>query len=157
VVVDQRWDLVSANSSAMAVMTEGVAPHLLRGRVNTLRVSLHPDGLAPRIVNLAEYSAHLITRLQRQAAVAGDRALTELADELRGYPGVGAPAVAPEPADLLFVPLRLRTGEGELRFFSTIATFGTALDVTLAELAIESFFPADAETAALLQASSARR
>jgi transcriptional regulator with XRE-family HTH domain len=162
VVVDQRWNLVSANAPANAVLTEGVAGHLLRPPINTLRVSLHPEGLAPRIANLAEYSAHLITRLQRQAAVAGDPALTALVDELRAYPGVGDPAATPEPVELLFVPLRLRvgaTGDGdggegsELRFFSTIATFGTALDITLAELAIESFFPADAETAAALQGS----
>jgi transcriptional regulator with XRE-family HTH domain len=158
VVVDQRWNLVSANAPANAVLTQGVAPHLLHPPVNTLRVSLHPEGLAPRIANLAEYSAHLITRLQRQAAVAGDPALTALIDELRAYPGVGDPAATPEPVELLFVPLRLRTGGddtdgGELRFFSTIATFGTALDITLAELAIESFFPADAETAATLQGS----
>jgi transcriptional regulator with XRE-family HTH domain len=156
VVVDQRWNLVSGNEPANTVLTEGVARHLLRPPVNTLRVSLHPEGLAPRIANLAEYSAHLITRLQRQAAVAGDSELTALVDELRGYPGVGDPSATPDPVELLFVPLRLRaggTGGGELRFFSTIATFGTALDITLAELAIESFFPADAETAAALHAA----
>jgi transcriptional regulator with XRE-family HTH domain len=153
VVVDQRWNLVSANAPANAVLTQGVARHLLRPPINTLRVSLHPEGLAPRIANLAEYSAHLITRLQRQAAVAGDPVLTALVDELRAYPGVGDPAATPEPVELLFVPLRLRVDGGELRFFSTIATFGTALDITLAELAIESFFPADAETAAALQGS----
>ena len=153
VVVDQRWNLVSANAPANTVLTQGVARHLLRPPVNTLRVSLHPEGLAPRIANLAEYSAHLITRLQRQAAVAGDPALTALVDELRAYPGVGDPATTPEPVELLFVPLRLRVDGGEMRFFSTIATFGTALDITLAELAIESFFPADAETAAALQGS----
>jgi hypothetical protein len=162
VVVDQRWNLVSGNEPANTVLTEGVARHLLRPPVNTLRVSLHPEGLAPRIANLAEYSAHLITRLQRQAAVAGDPELTALVDELRGYPGVGDPSATPDPVELLFVPLRLRTGGtggtggGELRFFSTIATFGTALDITLAELAIESFFPADAETAAALHATADR-
>ena len=151
VVVDQRWNLVSANAPANTVLTQGVARHLLRPPVNTLRVSLHPEGLAPRIANLAEYSAHLITRLQRQAAVAGDPALTALVDELRAYPGVGDPATTPEPVELLFVPLRLRVDGGEMRFFSTIATFGTALDITLAELAIESFFPSDAATEAALR------
>ncbi|HEX8802638.1 MAG TPA: helix-turn-helix transcriptional regulator [Acidimicrobiales bacterium] len=152
VIVDQRWDLVSANGPAMAVLTDGVAPHLLTPPINTLRVCLHPDGLAPRIANLAEYGEHLLARLQRQAVLAADPTLADLRDELRGYPGVPdrSPAGTPDLASLLFVPLRLRTGDGELTFFSTIATFGTALDVTLAEMAIESFFPADEATAAAL-------
>lgn len=151
VIVDQRWDLVSANDPAMELLAEGVAPHLLTPPINTLRVSLHPEGLAPRIANLAEYGAHLVTRVQRQAAAAADQSLSDLARELQAYPGVGRPSATPEPVELLFVPLRLRVADGELRFFSTLATFGTALDITLAELAIESFFPADAETAAALR------
>jgi len=152
VIVDRRWDLVSTNGAALALLTEGVAPWLLEPPVNALRVSLHPDGLAPRIANLEEYSAHLITRLQREAVLAQDPELSELAEELRGYPGVADVATtAVDPAALLFVPLRLRTGEGELTFFSTLATFGTALDVTLAELSIEAFFPADRETEAALR------
>lgn len=147
VIVDGRWELVSANEPALAILTEGVDPALLDGPVNALRVSLHPDGLAPRIVNLAEYGAHLLTRLHRQALLSGDAALSELHDELAGYPGVApAPSSAVEPEDLLFSPLRLRSGGDELLLFSTLATFGTALDVTLSELAIESFFPGDAAT-----------
>jgi transcriptional regulator with XRE-family HTH domain len=152
VIVDRRWDLVTANEPAMALLTDGVAPALLSPPVNALRVSLHPDGLAPRIANLAEYGAHLLDRLRRQAAASHDPGLLELLDELRGYPGVEE-GHSEEPADLLFVPLRLRTLHAELTFFSTIATFGTALDVTLAELAIESFFPADRETEAALRAN----
>ena len=151
VVVDRRWDLVTANQPALALMTAGVDPTLLEPPVNVLRVSLHPDGLAPRIVNLQEYSAHLLDRLRRQAAAGGDPALTALHGELAAYPGVrddgGAPA---HVADLLFVPLVLRSDGGELTFFSTIATFGTALDVTIAELAVESFFPADDATSTAL-------
>jgi transcriptional regulator with XRE-family HTH domain len=151
VVVDRRWDLVSANRAARAVLSEGVAPELLTPPVNTLRVSLHPDGLAPRIANLAEYSSHLLTRLRRQAAVSGDPDLVALGDELRGYPGVAdAAGTAVEPAALLFMPLTIRSGGRELTFFSTLATFGTALDVTMAELCIEAFFPADPATAAAL-------
>ena len=150
VIVDRHWNLVSANGAAFAVLTDGVAPALLEPPVNALRVSLHPDGLAPRIANLAEYSAHLLTRLRREHAVSGDRDLLALHDELRGYPGVDDGASHhPDPASLLFVPLVLRSPAGQLTFFSTLATFGTALDITVAELAIESFFPADEATEAL--------
>jgi transcriptional regulator with XRE-family HTH domain len=152
VVVDRRWDLVSANVPAMSILTDGVAAELLEPPVNALRVCLHPGGLAPRIVNLAEYSNHLLTRLHRQVVVSPDHQLVALADELRGYPGVvDTPHVRPDTAAMLFVPLVLRTDGGELRFFSTVATFGTALDITVAELAIESFFPADEATATALR------
>jgi transcriptional regulator with XRE-family HTH domain len=147
VIVDGRWNLVAANDAALAILAEGVAPELLAPPANALRVCLHPDGLAPRIVNLADYGAHLLTRLQRQALLSGDAALTELHDELASYPGVHrASSAAVEPQDLLFSPLRVRSGDDELLLFSTLATFGTALDVTLSELAIESFFPGDAAT-----------
>jgi transcriptional regulator with XRE-family HTH domain len=147
VIVNRRWELVSANRPLLAIVTDGVAPELLQPPVNVLRVSLHPRGLAPRIVNLDEWSAHLLTRLRRESALANDPALDDLLDELRSYPGVNdGSTIAVGPATLLFVPLRLRTDNGELRFFSTVATFGTALDVTLAELSIESFFPADRPT-----------
>lgn len=150
VVVDRHWDLVSANGAAMALLGDLVAPELLAPPLNTLRASLHPNGLAPHIVNLAEYSAHLIARLRRQAAVAADADLLALEEELRAYPGVSEESSA-EPAELLFVPLVLQPPGGpELTFFSTIATFGTALDITIAELAIESFFPADQTTTAAL-------
>jgi transcriptional regulator with XRE-family HTH domain len=157
VVVDRRWDLVSANRPALALLTDGVAPDLLAPPTNALRVSLHPDGLAPRIANLPEYSAHLLDRLHREAALSGDLALFELHDELSQYPGVAqGPAVAADTASLVFVPLVLRTADDhELTFFSTIATFGTALDITLAELAIESFFPADKATEEALRARPA--
>ena len=114
-------------------------------------MSLHPDGLAPRIVNFAAYAQHLVTLVHRAASLSGDRALDDLEAELRSYPGVGgddAPEI--EPGIAMFVPLQLRTDGRVLSFFSTIATFGTALDITLAELAIESFFPADPATAAAL-------
>jgi transcriptional regulator with XRE-family HTH domain len=154
-VVDRRWDLVSGNRPAMGILAGGVAPELLVPPVNTLRVCLHPDGLAPRIVNLAEYGAHLLDRLHRQADVSGDRELAALHDELRRYPGVPEePSTPAHPATLLFVPLVLREADGrELTFFNTIATFGTALDITVAELAIESLFPADEATAAALRAA----
>jgi len=156
VIVDRRWDLVSANDAALAILTEDVDPALLQPPVNALRVSLHPDGLARRIVNLDEYSAHLITRLDRQAAMSSDTRLDELLQELRGYPGVRETSnIAVAPADLLFAPLVLRSRGNELTFFSTLATFGTALDITLAELSIESFYPGDAATEDALRRAAA--
>jgi transcriptional regulator with XRE-family HTH domain len=152
VVVDRHWDLVTANDAAFALLADGVAPHLLAPPVNVLRTSLHPEGLASRIVNFDQWSAHLIDRLRREADRYADPRLIELLDELTGYPGVVS---SPTPADTvgrLFVPLVLRDGDGELRFFSTVATFGTARDITVEELAIESFFPADAATADALRA-----
>lgn len=152
IVVDQHWDLVTANEPAVDVLTEGVAPHLLE-RINALRVSLHPDGLAPRISNLAEFSGHVLSRLRRQATAAGDPALVALHEELAGYPGTDPGHHLPtDAASQLFVPLRLRAGDDEWTFFSTLSTFGTALDITVAELAIESFFPADDATARALHA-----
>lgn len=153
VVIDGHSNLVSANRPLLQLMADGVAPSLLEPPVNVLRVSLHPDGLAPRIANLAEWGTHLLTRLHRQVMLTGEPALAELRDELVAYPGVGGVAFdAHDPASMLFVPLRLRTTSGlELSFLSTLATFGTAVDITLAELAIESFFPADRDTARALR------
>ena len=153
VIVDRRWSLVSANRPALALLTDGVAPDLLTPPPNALRVSLHPGGLAPRIGNLGEWSAHLMTRLHRQLVASGDSELATLYEELRQYPGVVEDHTAnAEPAAMLFVPLVLRTPAGqELHFFSTLATFGTAVDITVAELAIESFFPADEATAQALR------
>jgi transcriptional regulator with XRE-family HTH domain len=152
VVVDRAWNLVDANASAMAILTEGIAPELQAPPANVLRVSLHPDGLAPRIANLGEWRAHLLGRLRRQVAITADPGLEALLEELRGYPcAQPEPEVElPGPGDFL-LRLRLRHRGGELAFFSTVATFGTPLDVTVAELAIESFFPADQATAAVLQ------
>ena len=152
VIVDHRWNVVTANDAALAVLADGVAPELLAPPMNALRVTLHPDGLAPRIVNLSEWAAHLLQRLQREATASGDPDLAALLQELRGYPGVSAGHDDGDTAGRLFVPLRLRHDRlGELSFFSTVATFGTALDLTMAELAIESFFPADDATAAALR------
>jgi transcriptional regulator with XRE-family HTH domain len=148
-VVDRRWNLIAANS-AVATLTEGVAAELLEPPANVLRISLHPEGMAPRILNLGELRAHLLERLERQLALTGDEQLAELLDELSGYPGDGEGETVGAGGEIA-VPLRLRTeGRGELAFFSTIATFGTAIDVTVAELSIESFFPADAATASAL-------
>jgi len=150
VVVDRGWSLVDANAT-IDLLTAGAAPQLLEPPVNVLRLALSPDGLAPRIVNLAEWRAHLLARLRREIAVSADERLIELLDELRQYPG-DQPDVEPPGSGDVVVPLRIRTDLGELRFLSTIATFGTPLDVTVAELSIESFFPANPETADALRA-----
>lgn len=153
VVVDRWWNLVSANTS-IALLTEGVAGELLQPPVNVLRASLHPDGLAPRIRNLGEWRAHLLTRLRGQVDKTGDPDLAALLDELTGY---GRSTAAPAPTsryDGVVVPLRLRSARGDLNLLSTVATFGTPIDVTVADLSIESFFPADDHTRAQLQAHS---
>lgn len=154
VIVDRHWNLVTANAPALSMFTHGVSTSLLEPPINVYRLGLHPDGLAPRVLNMPEYSAHLLVQLQRQVALTGDATLTALLDEVRAYPGVTPPssAAAVEPAAQLFMPMRfLGPDDTELCFFSTVATFGTALDITLAELSIEAFFPADRITLEALQ------
>ncbi len=150
-VVDRSWNLVAANAP-LAVLTGAAAAHLLEPPVNVLRLSLHPDGLAGQILNLAQWRAHLLDRLAREAAVTGDTGLAELHRELLGYPG----GIERHGADLrVAVPLRLRVGEHELAFLSTVTTFGTALDITAAELSIEAFLAADSTTGQALRALAA--
>jgi transcriptional regulator with XRE-family HTH domain len=154
VVVDRRWDLVDANRS-VGVLLAGAAPHLTAPPANALRLSLAPDGMAPRILNLGEWRAHLLGRLRRQVDFSGAEPLAALLREVEGYPcDQPEPEIEmPGPGDVV-VPLRLRGPEGkELAFFSTVATFGTPLDVTVAELVIESFFPADELTSDVLRAA----
>src|SRR5215218_8915539 len=149
-VIDRHWGLVAANDGVTPLLA-GAAAHLLEPPVNVLRLSLHPEGLAPRIANLAEWRAHLLDRLGREAVASGDPALAALHEELAAYP-CDEPAYSPDlEAGAIAVPLRLRHEGGELSFISTVTTFGTALDVTVAELSIESFFPADEATAAFLR------
>ncbi len=153
--VDRHWNLIAANR-ALPPLLEGAAPELLAPPVNVLRLSLHPDGLARRIVNLPEWRAHLLERLRHQLEVTADPVLSELLAELRGYP-VNAPNDAGRAGvnSSIVVPLQLATETGILNLFSTTTVFGTPLDVTLSEIAIESFFPADQETAgALLRLAS---
>jgi transcriptional regulator with XRE-family HTH domain len=151
VVVDRWWDLVAANRG-IALFTARVAPDLLEPPVNVLRLALHPDGTAPRIVNLAEFRAHLLDRLRRHVALTADERLAALYEEVEGYPSPAAVGADHAPGEIA-APLRLLPPDShdELRLISTIATFGTAIDVTVAELAIEAFFPADAATAAALR------
>ena len=155
-VVDRWWNLVAANRN-VSVFLEGVAPRLLEPPANVLRVSLHPAGMAPRIANLAEWRGHLLDRLRREVAATADARLAELLAELEGYPRPQASAPPRPPQGAIAVPLVLRHDGRELTFFSTVATFGTAVDVTVAELSIEAFFPADAATAAYLHRSLPER
>jgi transcriptional regulator with XRE-family HTH domain len=145
--VDRHWQLVAANAG-VARFLEGAAPHLLAPPVNVLRLSLHPEGLAPRIGNLAEWRAHILHRLEAQVAASGDPILATLLEELRAYPG--GVAAGHDAYGGVAVPLCVRAGEAVLSFLSTTTMFGTPIDVTLAELAIEAFLPADEATAAAL-------
>lgn len=149
--IDRHWSLVRANAAINALLVD-IAPFLLEPPINVLRLSLHPQGLAPRIVNLFEWKAHLLHRLARQITDTADPVLTALHEELRHYPG-GTPTPA-QPAGALAVPLQLRSPTGILSFLSTTMVFGTPLDVTLSELAIETFLPADTATAEALQAAA---
>ena len=153
-VVDRGWRLLAANE-AVAVLTVGARADLLAPPVNVLRLSLHPDGLAGRIVNLAEWRGHVLHRLARDVAATGSPELADLHRELAGYPGG---CRTRDPGDgAVAVPLRLRAGQDELALISTITTFGTPLDVTAAELSIEAFLPADAATAEALGRRTVRR
>jgi transcriptional regulator with XRE-family HTH domain len=147
IVVDRWWELVDSNA-AVDLLTADSAPWLLEPPVNVLRLSLHPDGMASRIVNLAEWRMHLLSRLQRQVHATADATLTELHAELSGYPG-GCSGV--QAHINVVVPLRYRVHDRELSFFSMTSVVGTPTDITVEELAIESFFPADDATAAALR------
>jgi transcriptional regulator with XRE-family HTH domain len=152
--VDRHWTIVAANI-AVAPLLEGIEASLLRPPVNALRLGLHPAGLAPRIANLAEWRAHLLTRLHRQIDLTADPVLVALLSELGDYPTPAGgqsdrPHASLEYADVV-VPLKLVTDGGVLSLFSMTTVFGTPVDITLSELAIESFLPADAATAEALR------
>jgi transcriptional regulator with XRE-family HTH domain len=151
--IDRHWTIVATNN-ALAPLLSGASPELLKPPVNALRLSLHPHGIAASIVNWHAWREHVLARLQRQIEVSGDDMLSALRDELAAYPT--PPDASPaDPDDAapnqIAVPLRLRTPIGVLSFFSTTTVFGTPIDVTLSELAIEAFFPADQQTAVALR------
>jgi hypothetical protein len=147
--VDRHWNMIAANG-AVALLTQLAAPELLEPPVNVLRVALHPDGLKRHIVNLGEWRAHLLERLDHQIDASADAGLVALRTELADY-GKGAAGHDGSAANGIAVPLILDTPLGQIRFVSTVTIFGTPVDITLSELAIEAFFPADAESAALLR------
>jgi transcriptional regulator with XRE-family HTH domain len=150
--VDRHWNLVSANGMLPHLLA-GADPSLLQGQVNVLRLSLHPQGLAPRIVNLAQWRNHLFERLRQQIHATDDPVLAKLLEELRGYPvSEGADQLHMEGEHPgVVMPFRLRSSFGVLSFISTTTIFGTPVDVTLQELAMETFFPADAMTGEVLR------
>lgn len=156
IAIDRHWTLVASNDAARSLMA-GADEALLTPPVNVLRLSLHAGGLGSRIVNAAQWKAHVLARLRRQIDESADPTLMELSSELAGYavpddPAVSAPGTRPENHSV-FVPLTLRTPMGVLSFLSTTTIFGTPVDVTLSEIAIEAFFPADEETARVLKNS----
>jgi transcriptional regulator with XRE-family HTH domain len=158
VVIDRWWEMLDSNEG-LSLLVDGCAPWLLEPPVNVLRLSLHPDGMAPRIINLTQWRAHLLTQLRHRAQALGDERLTQLHSELHDYSGgldeyvppdnVASPA-GHRSAPGVVLPLRYLHGERELSFFSISANVGTATDVTVEELTIEAFYPADAATAAAI-------
>jgi len=154
IAIDRHWTLAASNN-AVPPLLAGAAPALLQPPVNVLRLSLHPDGLAPRIANLPQWRSHLLARLRHQINITADPMLVELMRELSEYP-VPSSAGSTERAQErefggVVVPVQFVTEAGVLSFISTTTVFGTPVDVTLSELALESFFPADAATAETLR------
>jgi transcriptional regulator with XRE-family HTH domain len=154
IAVDRHWNMVAAND-AIAILIEQVSPTLLVAPVNVLRIALHPDGLAPQIANHTAWRTHILHRLDLQIEACADPVLAELREELAGY-AIEANDNDSVPVSGIAVPLILDTIAGRISFVSTVTIFGTPVDITLSELAIEAFFPADAESAALLQRLATR-
>lgn len=146
--VDRNWTMLSANK-AISVFLAGVADHLVADEVNVLKLSLHPEGLSKRILNFREWRAHLLSRLAHEVEITADARLIELLDELKSYPvplhAMSTRAVGVADGGIV-VPLTVTSEEGPLSFISTTTVFGTAVDVTLSEVTIETFFPANSET-----------
>jgi transcriptional regulator with XRE-family HTH domain len=146
--IDRHWTVVASNR-ALQAMYEGVDPALLAPPVNAVRLSLSPKGLGPRIENYGEWRAHVVARLTQQVELTADPGLVNLLREVKAYPlPLSAPAAEPNP---MAVPFKLRIDSGILSFFTTTMVFGSPVDITLSELAVELFFPADAATTALVK------
>lgn len=158
--VDRHWTLLAANAAVAPLLAPVADAALLRPPVNVLRLSLHPGGLAPAIANLAEWRMHLLARLRQQIRATADPVLAELLAELAGYPAPaqnGRKGHAPDPdaEPAIVVPLQLRLGGTVLSLISTTTVFGTPVDITLSELALETFFPADDATGETLRRMAA--
>jgi transcriptional regulator with XRE-family HTH domain len=150
--IDRWWNLVMANASVGPMLAMVEDKSLLEGQPNVLRLSLHPGGLAKNIVNLGQWKAHVLWRLAQQIQATCDPKLIALEQELAGYPAPPAPKRERSEADAIALNFELRVGPQVLSFITTTTIFGTPADVTLSELAVEAFFPANAETAAAMKA-----
>lgn len=153
VLIDRCWNVVAANAAARTLMA-GIPEELLGPPPNVYRMCLHPDGLAARTVNFEDWASYLLSQLRRTIAVTGDAAVMALDAEVRAYPNVAGDLGAAGAGASLLVPLVLDADGRRLSMFTTLTTFGTPLDVTLEELAVELFYPADDSTAQLLQEMS---
>jgi transcriptional regulator with XRE-family HTH domain len=154
--LDRHWTIAATNG-ALPQLYDGVAAELLQPPVNALRLGLHPEGLARKIANLAEWRAHLLARLRRQIDLTGDTVLIELLEQVSKYPGgvSKTPSIPGAAQHAVVVPLQIQTSAGVLSFFSTTTIFGSPVDVTLSELALECFYPADDGTAEIVRSLSA--
>ncbi|GAA2924933.1 MULTISPECIES: helix-turn-helix transcriptional regulator [Streptomycetaceae] len=154
-VVDATYTVVAANRG-IQVLLEGVPEHLLTPAPNAMRLTLHPEGLAPRILNLPEWRADLLAQMERQIALVRSAELRSLYEEVAAYPVPEPPRCAPAAVGggvpSLALPLRILHEGQVLSFIASIATFNTPMDITVAELAIETFLPADRSTADRLHA-----
>lgn len=155
IIVDGTYTVVAANRG-IAILLDGLPEHLLTPPLNAMRITLHPEGLAPKIRNLREWRGHLLAQMERQIALARSTELRELYDEVAAYPVPDPPDTEPPPADPapappFALPLRIEHEGRVLSFVSSISTFNTPMDVTVAELAIETLLPADPATVKYLQ------
>lgn len=158
VVIDRAWNVLLANRAALA-FTDGIPMDLLQPEMNVFRLCLHPDGLAARTTNFDEWGAYLVRQIRRSVQLTGDPHLEAIEAEVLAYPNVAAlPTIPPgEPGEepTLLVPFTMIGAGGvELSMFTTLTTFGTPRDVTLDEVSIELFFPADDATDRALQSNS---
>lgn len=151
-VIDRHWNLVAANRTVSTLLSE-IEPELLKPPINVLRLSLHPRGLAPRIINIREWRAHLLVRLRRQIENSADIRLIELYHELQSFPVDSAASDYHSDLEVggIVIPLLVRSPLGTLSLISTTTVFGTPMDITLSELALETLFPANPETTEALQ------
>ena len=143
--IDRYWNVVASNA-ALPELYEGVRQDLLTRPVNTVRLTLHPQGMAPRIVNIDEWAAHTVARLRREIDLTADPQLVDMLSEAQGYYPIAHPEVAGTRVYPLAVPLKVSTSLGVLSFFSSVMVFGSPVDVGLSELAVELLYPADVET-----------